>query len=278
MKLGIRAHDFGKHPVEVLSRKITDKGFTSIQLALAKAVSDINYTKGQISPGLANYIGEAFHKNNIQIAVLGCYINPVHPDLTERKNQIDRFKEHLRFARDFGCCIVATETGSMNADCSYHPENNSQKQFDMLITSVSELVNEAEKFGVLVCIEGVTTHTISNPELMLNVLDRIGSNNLQVLFDPVNLISVDNYKKQEDMIKQAFDLFGDRIQIIHAKDFNFKDNNIVSTYAGDGILNYEFLLKTIKQRKPFINILLEDTKEDKMEFSKKYIEDIYSKL
>jgi len=36
---------------------------------------------------------------------------PYHPDADERKRQIELFKEHARFVRDFGCGIVATETG-----------------------------------------------------------------------------------------------------------------------------------------------------------------------
>ena len=89
---------------------------------------------GRLNPGLAGYIGEALRQRGVQIAVLSCYINLIHPDPRERRKQIELFKEHLRFVRDFGCGIVATETGSLNPDWA----------------GLEEMVAEAERFGVLV--------------------------------------------------------------------------------------------------------------------------------
>jgi L-ribulose-5-phosphate 3-epimerase len=278
MKFGCRAHDFGKLPLEELAQKISNKGFTSIQLALAKAIPSIDCSLGHLSPGLANYIGEVFHNKGIRIAVLGCYINATHPDDVERKKLVNRFKEHLRFARDFGTSIVATETGSMNGDYSYHPENSSEKAFEIFIETVSEIVNEAEKFGVIACIEGVAKHVISTPQRMKRVLDKIKSNNLQILFDPVNYLTVENCKDQTKMMDEVFDLFGDKIQIIHSKDFKVEDNKIITLPPGKGNLDYAHLLKLIKSRKPYIDILIEDIKPEFMDEAKLFVEDIYNKV
>ena len=51
---------------------------------------------------------------------------------------------------------------------------------------------------------------------MKRVLDRIDSNNLQTLFDPVNLLAADMVDRQKEMINEAFDLFGDKICVIPA--------------------------------------------------------------
>jgi L-ribulose-5-phosphate 3-epimerase len=278
MNHGFRAHDFGKLPVEELAKKISEKGFKCIQLALAKAISNIDAGPGKLNPGLANYIRETFNNHGILIAVLGCYINPIHPDKDERKKQLSRFKEHIRFARDFGCSIVATETGSINADCSFHSENKNDKTFQMLFESVSELVNESEKFGIITCIEGVTKHVISTPQKMKRMIDLVKSNNLQVLFDPTNLTSMENHENHEEMIKESFDLFGDKIQIIHAKDFIIEKNEIKSVPAGKGNLNYKFLFKIVKEKKPFISILLEDNKPDAIDSSIDYVKKIFEEV
>lgn len=278
MMLGVRAHDFGKMPLEQLAEKISEKGFTSIQLALSKAIPGIDTSLGKLSPGLAHYIGETFYKHGIQIAVLGCYINPVHPDEEIRKKELARFKEHIRFARDFGCSIVATETGSMNPDCSYTPENASKKAFQMIVDSISELVEEAEKFGVFVCIEGVTKHTISTPQKMRHILDIIRSNNLQVLFDPANLLPVDNIESQHQIVKDSLELFGDKVQILHAKDFVVEGNSKKTAVIGKGVMDFKFILKHIKEYKPYVNILIEDTKPESMDESMKYVRDIYSRV
>lgn len=278
MRLGIRAHDFGKLPLKDLAGKIAEKRFTSIQLALAKAIEDVNSETGSFNPGMAYYIKEIFSRHNIQIAVLGCYINPIHPDKEERKRQLARFKEHIRFARDFGCSIVATETGSFNADCSFHPDNQSEEAFKQITESVAELVEEAEKFGVFVCVEGVTCHTISTPQTMKRLLDTINSNNLQVLLDPVNMLSIENYMNQEQIINQCFDLYGDRIIAIHAKDFTIEDGRLKGIQIGKGLLNYELLLRQIKTRKPYVNVLIEESKPDTASESMDYLKDMYRNI
>jgi L-ribulose-5-phosphate 3-epimerase len=261
-QLGVRGHDFGKMPVETLADAIHAKGFGCMQLALAKAVPDIDCSLGKLSTGLAHHIGGVFAKRNIEIAVLGCYINPIHPDEKERAKSLARFKEHIRFVRDFGCSIVGTETGSVRADLSKDPENASEATLDILIRSVAELVAEAEKFGVFVCIEAVTSHSVCTPERMKKVIDTVGSNNLQVIFDPVNLLSADNYNDQDRIINESFELFGDRMMVLHAKDFVIEQGKPKVVPAGSGMLNYKLVCDLMMQTKPYIYTLLEDTKPE----------------
>ncbi|WP_253205499.1 sugar phosphate isomerase/epimerase family protein [Clostridium estertheticum] len=278
MIIGGRAHDFGKLPVAQLAAKVSKQGYSYVQLALSKAIYGIDCSFGKLSPGLGNYIRDSFKKENVQIAVLGCYINHIHPDIQKRRVEIDRFKEHIRFARDFGCSIVGTETGTLKVDGLSDYDNESESAFETLIESLKELICEAEKFGVIVGIEGGKNEVVSTPQRMRRVLDLIPSNNLQVIYDPTNYISILNFKDQNDLIKDAFNLFGDRMVILHAKDFVVCDNKINIVAAGMGSLNYELILKLIKQRKPFINILLEDIKEVDMDGSIKFIEQLYNRV
>lgn len=274
MILGARAHDFRKLPVDELAKAIAAKGFTSIQLAMSKSFPELGTFSGKLNPGMANYTRDQFKKNGINISVLGCYVNLIHPDKEERKQLLQTFKEHIRFVKDFGCNIVGSETGSMNPDYSFNPENHSEKALQILIESVSELVDEAEKFGVMVCIEGVSRHSVHTPEKMRRVLDTIKSNNLQVIFDAVNFLSQDNYRRQEDVIKECFELFGDRIVAAHAKDFIVENGKLKTVSAGKGMLNYEYLLRTLNEKKPYINLLIEGTKEEVIMESVDYINKI----
>lgn len=271
MNLGIRAHDFGKGSPEELAKKISEKKFSSIQLAPPKAIEGINFGLGSLNPGLAHYIGNTFAKAGIQIAVLGCYINPVDPNLAERRYGLDRFKEHIRYARIFGSTIVATETGTICDDTSPNSINYGEEAFNVLVESVSELVKEAEHFGVLVGIEGVCVHTINTPKKLKRLIDTIKSNNLQVVFDPVNFINADNYQKADYIIKECFELFGDRIVAVHAKDFIMDKGDKIIMPPGKGILNYKMLIELLKYRKPYINILIEDIKLNDMEDSMTFI-------
>ncbi|SMQ73012.1 Sugar phosphate isomerase/epimerase [Bacillus sp. OV166] len=278
MNLGIRAHDIETNLLEKLVNDIADKGLTSVQLALGKSLPTLYPGLGSLSPGLARHIGNAFSHTGLQIAVLGCYFNMIHPDQVERRKGMDRFKEHLRFARDFGCSIVGTETGNVNAEIVYTEENFREKPFMEVVESVSELVKEAEKFGVIVGVEAGVNHPIYSVQTMKRLLDIIDSHNLQVIFDPVNLLSIDNYINQEEIFEEAFELLGDRMVIFHAKDFIIEGRSLIQVPVGQGLLNYDKLFDLIKHKKPFINILIEGTKEPFIDESIVYLRRKYEKL
>ena len=274
--IGIRAHDMDNVPLEQLTKTISEKGLTSVQLALAKSFSDYFATgTGSLSPGYAYQISRAFEKEDIQIAVLGCYINMIHPDDEERRKALDRFKEHIRFAQSFGCSIVGTETGNVNADIIYTEDNFGEVPYQMVLESVTELVEEAEKFGVIVGIEGGINHPIHTPKRMKRLLDDIKSDNIQVIFDPANYLTPKNYLHQEEVYEEAFELFGDRIVIVHAKDIVVKDNSIQMVPVGTGQLNYDAVFRYFKYNKPFINILLENTREPHIDKSILFLKEKY---
>lgn len=53
----------------------------------------------------------------------------------------------------------------------------------------------AEKLGVIVAIEPVCRHIVNNAKRARKVLDAIDSPNLQIIFDPVNLLDESNYQE-----------------------------------------------------------------------------------
>jgi sugar phosphate isomerase/epimerase len=172
------------------------------------------------------------------------------------------FEEHLRFVRDFGCALVGTETGSCKPDCTWHPDTEKPETFDLLCRSIERLVTIAEKCNSIVAIEPVADqHTISSIEKMEQLLRRIPSPALKVIYDPVNLIPAAGFfEDQEHFFLRAFDVFGEHIAAIHAKDFRFEGGKKLGDLpAGTGDLDYPALLKIIQTRKPGIDILLENS-------------------
>ena len=278
MKIGVRCHDVIHSNLDELAQKVQEKNLTGVQFALTKVNVGFKPTKGCITPGMAKYIRDTFSKHNVNISILGCYINLAHPEDRELNELLDSFKEYIRFAREFGCSIIGTETGALNKEYVYGPENNTEEAFQRTLNSIKILVEEAEKFGVIVGIEGVAKHVINTPERMKRVLDNVDSNNLQVIFDPVNLINENNYDKQDDLIRKSFELFGDRIVAIHAKDYVYEDGEIKLAAIGKGQFNYPLLLSLIKEKKPYIDVLLESTTPEDIDEGIIYLTKIYDNL
>ena len=110
IQYGMRCHDIcPKAPLLEVLDTVRDNGIRHIQLALAKSVSDYDFSTGHYSAGFAGYIGRELDQRDIHVAVLGCYINPVNPDENAREGAVARFIESLRYAKRMGADMVGTE-------------------------------------------------------------------------------------------------------------------------------------------------------------------------
>ena len=157
--IGFRAHDFGTFTsAQELAKVVSSiKTPSSIQLALGKVIKpsrgwedwDEEYISS-ITADLAAY--------GVSTAVVGCYINPVHPDEDEREKHIRRFIKSLSLTKAFGCRIVGTETGSWTKDISYSAETYTDKVFSVFLNSLEKMLAAAEKHDAVCAIEAVSHH------------------------------------------------------------------------------------------------------------------------
>lgn len=258
MILGIRAHDLGQGSAEQLARMAAERGLQAVHLAPGKALQP-PLLPAQYNPGAAWQIAQAFARQGVQIAVLGCYINPVHPDPAVRRAEIARFKTTLRHARDFGCSVVATETGSRNADCSFHPDNHSETAFVELLVSMQELVLEAEKWGVTIALEAAAEHVIHDFPRLHRLLVALDSNHAQVLLDPVNVMTAADMHNQAEFFTRTLALLGPRLVAMHAKDLVLDGEGVRRVAPGQGQIDYADLLRRIGQYMPGLPVLMEET-------------------
>lgn len=129
------------------------------------------------------------------------------------------------------------------------------------IKNLKPVVRCVEQYGVMVAIEPVVKHIVYNARRARRVLDEIGSANLQILFDPVNLLSMENVDHREEVIAEAIELLGKDIAMIHFKDFlpEDADGQLKATGAGKGGMDYTQVMRFAKREKPFIFGTLENT-------------------
>lgn len=278
MQLGIRLHDALELPLEERLANVNKQGFQCAHVALKKVISEYSAENSALTPGLAMYLKNLFAKNNIDIAVLGCYLNLATPDEKELKESIETYMANIRFASILGCGVVGTETGAPNTEYKPVPECKSEEALQTFITNLKPIVAYAEKMGVIVAIEPVVRHIVHSPKVARRVLDTIDSPNLQIILDPVNLLDNENYKDREAIINEAIELLGKDTAVVHIKDIVEGEDDLISVAAGTGIMNYENLLRFMKKDKPFIHATLEDTNPQNAVKARKYIQEIWDNL
>jgi len=278
MQLGIRFHDVKEGTLEERIKIIKEQGFECTHIALGKAITEYSVEDGAFTPGYANYLRKTFEKNDLDLAVLGNYLNLATPDEEELKRSIHRYMAHLRLASLLNAGVVGTETGAVNKEYKFEVANRSQEALDLFVDRLAQVVDYAEKMGVILAIEPVAKHIVYDAKRARYVLDKIASPNLQIIFDPVNIVDIDNYENREALFDETMDLLGDDIAIMHIKDFVVKDNNIVSVPAGEGLMDYTKILKFLKEKKPYIYATLEDTKPHNAVKAREYIQGIYDSI
>lgn len=281
LNTGMRCHDLcPKMEMEKVFAQVKENGIHQIQLAFGKSISNYDFTTGHYSPGFARYIGEELKKNDIHVAVLGCYINPTNPIESRRQAEVARFIEHLKYARIIGADMVGTETGRLSADFRVTRESYTEEGYQLLLKSMREIVAAAEKLGVIVGVEGVFDHTLYSPARMKRFLEDINSPNVEVILDAVNLIHPDQTapEEQKRVIDQAFDYYGDKISVLHMKDFVFDGEDQLFRHVGDGQFCYEPLMAQVKARKPQITMLLENSSRERFHGDVEFLQKIYDRV
>ncbi len=275
---GMRCHDIcPKMELEGLFKEVKAAGVSQIQLAMSKSISNYNFEPGHYSAGFARYIRTLLEENGVHVAVLGCYINPVNPIESRRQAEVARFIEHLKYARVIGADMVGTETGRLDPDMKVTAETFTEDAYQLLLKSMREIVAAAEKLGVIVGVEGVFDHTLYSPARMKRFMEDIGSPNVEVILDAVNLIGPEDVKpeSQRQAVEKAFAYYGDRIGALHMKDFVYENGVQQFRHVGQGDFCFEPLLKLVKERKPHVAMLLENSSRDKYRGDVEYLQRMY---
>ena len=282
LQIGIRLHDVNTtrdkalQTMEARARTAREEGFSCVHLALSKVISGVTFDEAAMTEGLAMHIKRVFAGNGLDVAVLGCYLNLAHPDPEKLREIQSRYYAHIRVAALSGACMVGTETGAPNAAYKYEPACHGQEALNAFLRGLEPVVAEAEKRGVTLAIEPVWNHIVWNADRAREVINAMGSRNLRIIFDPVNLLAPENADDRERVIGEALDKLCGRIAMIHLKDFVRANGKLKSVAAGTGEMDYRAILAFLKARKPYVMATLENTDDTNAVWSREHIEKLYT--
>lgn len=284
IQIGIRLHDVNTtreksfQTLEARAKTAKEEGFSCVHLALSKVVPGVAFDEAAMTEGLAMHIKRVFAQNGLDVAVLGCYLNLAHPDQAKLREIQAKYYANIRVAALSGACVVGTETGAPNAAYRYEPACHGQEALNAFLRGLEPVVAEAEKRGVTLAIEPVWTHIVWNADRAREVIDAMGSRNLRIIFDPVNLLSVENVDDRERVIGEAMDKLCDRIAVVHIKDYVREDGRLKNVAAGVGEMDYRDILAFFKARKPYVMATLENTDDTNAVWAREHIERIYQQV
>ena len=284
MQIGIRLHDVNaglapeKQTMEARAATAREEGFSCVHLAFSKVIRGVTFDECALTEGLAAHTKRVFAQNGLDVAVLGCYLNLAHPDPARLRDIQSRYYGHLRVAALLGAGVVGTETGAPNPEYKMDANTHTDGALDAFIRGLVPVVERAERWGVSLAIEPVWKHIVYDADRAVRVLDAIKSPNLRIILDPVNLLYAGNADQKEKVIGEAIDKLGDRVAVVHLKDFVRDGDELRAVAAGTGEMDYTQILRFMKQRKPYIQATLENTTNDNAVQAREFLQRLYEEL
>lgn len=279
MKLMVRAHDLSVKGADNINNRLCELELDGVQLVVYKSIDGISYSQGQINKAAAEEISSAIMKDGKEIALIGAYFNPVHPNTEKIDNGIAVFRDYLTVAKELKCSFVGSETGSYNGDpWIYHPMNHSDEALEKVVSIFTSLADFAAENGVNIAIEGAFGHVCHTPERLKLAFDRIDRDNVKFIFDLYNYLDISNVDTVYNILERGISILGDRILLFHIKDFVIQDNKLKQCGVGKGVLDFDRILNTIYKHTPNATLVLEGTVGEDLPFAVSYLKDKINKI
>ena len=241
--VGARLHDYGKGMPDELFARVSADGFAAVQLAYKKCVPTVK-SYADITEALVNDTITAEKAHNIQVAVLGTYVELAINDARRLQNVAD-FKSQLAVCKALGAGCIGTETTKM---CDQPAGTTREEAQELLCRSLAEILPVAEELGVTVGVEPVTYHSMNSAAATRHILDTMRSPNLKVIFDLSNLVDADNVNAQDRIWNDIGELVGDKIVAVHFKGQAFNpDGSLLHTSLEDSLTDYTGAFAMLRQ-------------------------------
>lgn len=257
IRIGCRAHDYGKLPPAALADTLRAKGYTAAQLAMPRGIAGIESFE-HIPQEMLKTIRDAFDAAGVEITVLSCYQDLTAPDADARRAAIENVKRTLGYAKVLGAKMVGSETawGACSAE-----EKAARRP--LMSDSIARITEEAARLDAVFAVESVDVHPLCTPELLREVLDTAADKeHCKVIFDPVNLFTARDGqdKAVQGLHWQAWlDVIGEQIGAIHVKDCRIEpDGTKTLLPLGAGDMDYSTLINWLAAHAPDTPLLRDE--------------------
>ena len=253
----------------------------------ATLISQAGFQGSQVSPKFKDtssddlveigaQIMEMFIAKGLEIVALDGYINLIDPNEDFREKEIRRFEHLIECCTSFGTNIVATETGTKgDTPWAFHPANETEEVWREFRETVMKLVSLAEKHGVIIALEGVTSNVMSTIKRAQRIVREIDSPNLRLVLDPFNYFYKEDLNSISETMKRIVNEISPWAVTAHAKDLKLDQSRVVRPGPGLGIMSdseYQFYLELLEKEIPQVPLVIEHVTEKNVLSSKEFVE------
>lgn len=213
-----------------------------------------------VLPGADSGLIKAFQlaaaKNDVVIAEVGAWSNPICPDQETAAKAIQKCIDSLVLAEQIGanCCVNISGSRNMKNWAGPHKDNLTDATFDLIVETTRKIIDAVKPTRTFFALEAMPWAYPDSTDAYLRLIKAIGRERFGVHLDPVNLVtSPQIYYRNGEMIRDCFKKLGGHLRSCHAKDITLREDNYIpqldEIMAGKGILDYSVYLTELSKLK-----------------------------
>ncbi len=188
-------------------------------------------------------------KNDIMIAEVGAWSNPIDPDQEKAGKAIQKCVDSLALADEIGanCCVNVSGSRNPKHWAGPHKDNLTDATFELIVETTRKIIDTVKPTHTFYTLEAMPWAFPDSADSYLRLIKAIDRKQFGVHLDPMNLItSPQIYYRNGEMIRDCFRKLGPQIRSCHAKDITLREDNAVpqldEILAGKGNLDYPVFL------------------------------------
>jgi sugar phosphate isomerase/epimerase len=213
-----------------------------------------------VSPGADSALIKAYQtaaaKNDIVIAEVGAWSNPISPDKETSEKAIQKCIDSLALAEEIGasCCVNISGSRNLKNWAGPHKDNLTDATFDLIVEITRKIIDAVKPTHTFFALEAMPWSYPDSADSYLRLIKAIDRKAFGVHLDPVNLVtSPQIYYRNGEMIRDCFRKLGPHIRSCHAKDITLREDNYIpqldEIIAGKGNLDYSVFLTELAKLK-----------------------------
>ena len=160
------------------------------------------------------------HDNDLLIGEVGAWRNVMALDPKEREANLDWNIRQLELAETVGanCCVNISGSFAEYWD-GYHPDLDTKETWDLVVSNTQRIIDAAKPTHTAYSLEPMPWMVPESPEQYLQLMKDVDRPAFKVHLDYCNMLnSIERYRHASEFITHCFELLGERIVSIHAKD------------------------------------------------------------
>jgi sugar phosphate isomerase/epimerase len=235
---GVPINSWGDKPIEWCIDRSKEMGYSGVDFFYTRFLDFTAQEQDRLKQTLKGYVAD----KGMEIASVGAHFLSLTTQSWRRKGQIEEMKKAIDFSAAIGARTIVAYIAGYYLPQTYMLMSR-KEAMDTMVDMVRQCAAYAGEKGMTFSIEPHQETLINLPGPTLEVIERVGLDNVRVTID---FGGMELGIRPHMEIEEAFRQFAPYLDHIHAKDITGVIGNWNMCWFGGGMVNFERYAKALK--------------------------------